>query len=341
MASSIREHQVNILVTGGAGYIGSIVVERLLLQSYQVVVIDNLQEGNREAVLPEAVFYEADFGDRSVLGEIFRKHSIDAVFHFAAETTIEFSMTDPGKHFTNNLAKGITLLDVMRQYDCDKFIFSSTAATFGEAKYVPIDEKHPQNPINAYGESKLMFEKILDWYHQAYGLKFNAFRYFNAAGASEKLGEAHKHESHLIPLIMQTVLGKRERIRIFGTDYPTKDGTCVRDYIHVLDLAEAHILGLESLERHPNGKYNLGNGEGFSVWEVVEMVSKVSGRDVPKVEAPQRKGDPAVLIASSELAKQELGWKPKYNSLRKIIRTAWKWHKRYPDGYSSILTPKN
>lgn len=324
---------MNVLITGGAGYIGSIVVEQLLLLDHRVIVVDNLQEGNRVAVLSEAAFYEADFGNKEMLGGIFRKYAIDAVFHFAAETTIEFSMTDPGKYFANNLVKGITLLDAMRHYGCDKFIFSSTAATFGEPEYVPIDEEHSQNPINAYGESKLMFEKVLDWYHRAYGLKFNAFRYFNAAGASEDLGEAHGHESHLIPLVIQAALGKRESISIFGTDYPTKDGTCVRDYIHVLDLAEAHILGLGNLERNPNGKYNLGNGEGFSVREVIEMVSEVSGRDITRIEAPRRPGDPAVLIASSELAKKELGWKPKYDSLREIIRTAWKWHKKYPNGY--------
>lgn len=327
--------QVNVLVTGGAGYIGSIVVEQLLLRDHRVVVVDNLQEGNRAAVLSEAAFYENDFGNKEMLGGIFRKHNIDTVFHFAAETTIEFSMTDPGKYFTNNLVKGIELLDVIRRYSCDKFIFSSTAAIFGEPEYVPIDEKHPQNPINAYGESKLMFERVLDWYHRAYGLKFNAFRYFNAAGASEKLGEAHRHESHLIPLVIQTALGKRKQINLFGTDYPTKDGTCIRDYIHVLDLAEAHILALENLERRPNSKYNLGNGTGFSVREVVEMVSEVSGRDVPKAEAQRRPGDPAVLVASSELAKEELGWKPKYNSLREIIQTAWKWHKEHPEGYGN------
>lgn len=325
---------MNILVTGGAGYIGSIVVERLLQHDHRVVVIDNLQEGNREAVLPESDFYQADFGNKEILQEIFREHRIDVVFHFAAKAAVESSMTDPGKYFVDNVAKGITLLDVMRQHDCDRFIFSSTAATFGEPEYIPIDEKHPQNPINAYGESKLMFERILDWYHRAYGLKSNAFRYFNAAGASEKLGEAHKHEGHLIPLIMQVALGKRKQISIFGTDYPTRDGGCVRDYVHVLDLAEAHILGLENLERHPAGKYNLGNGEGFSVHEVVDMVSEVSGRDIPRVEAPRRKGDPAVLVASSELAKQELGWKPKHDSLEQIIRTAWEWSRKHPDGYT-------
>jgi len=324
---------MNILVTGGAGYIGSIVVEQLLQRGYRIVVIDNLQEGNREAVLPEAVFYKTDFGDEETLIKIFRKYGIDAVFHFAADTIVELSMTDPGRYFTNNVVKGITLLDVMRQYDCDKIIFSSTAAIFGEPEYIPIDESHPQNPINAYGESKLMFERILDWYHQAYGLKFNAFRYFNAAGASERLGGAPKHESHLIPLVIQAALGKRKQINIFGMDYPTKDGTCIRDYIHVLDLAQAHILGLENLGKHPAGKYNLGNGKGFSVLEVLEMVSEISGQDIPRVEAPRRKGDPAVLIASSELAKQELGWKPKYNSLEDIIRSAWEWYKKHPDGY--------
>ncbi|MCX6013581.1 MAG: UDP-glucose 4-epimerase GalE [Chloroflexi bacterium] len=324
---------MNILVTGGAGYIGSMVVERLLDIGYTVIVIDNLQEGNLKAVLPEARFYQADFGDKEVLGDIFQKHSINVVFHFAAETTIEFSMTDPGRYFTNNMVKGITLLDIMRQYNCDKFIFSSTAATFGEPEYVPIDENHPQRPINAYGESKLMFEKILGWYHQAYGLKFNAFRYFNAAGASKKLGEAHKSESHLIPIVVQVALGKREHIKVFGTDYSTKDGTCIRDYIHVLDLAEAHILGLSNLDKHPTGKYNLGNGEGFSVLEVIEMVSKVSEVEIPRVKSPRRSGDPAVLIASSELAKHELGWKPKYDSLEEIVRSAWEWHKNHPNGY--------
>ena len=326
---------MNILVTGGAGYIGSIVSEQLLLRNHRVIVIDNLQGGNRGALLPEAAFYEADFGDTEILGKIFQKHDIDVVFHFAALTIVEFSMTDPGAYFTNNLVKGITLLDVMREYDCDKFIFSSTAATFGEPEYIPVDEKHPQKPINPYGESKLMFEGVLDWYHRAYGLKFNAFRYFNAAGASERLGGAHDPETHLIPLIIQAALGQREQIYIFGTDYPTRDGTCVRDYIHVLDLAEAHILGLDNLDRNPNGKYNLGNGEGFSVREVIEMVAEVSGRDFPKVEADRRPGDPATLIASSKLAKEELGWKPKYDSLREIVRTAWEWHRSHVDGYDN------
>ncbi len=324
---------MNILVTGGAGYIGSIVVEELLNQGHSAIVIDNLQEGHKEAVLPEAIFYEGDFGNKKLLDKIFENHKIDAVLHFAAETTIEFSMSDPAKYFINNVVNGISLLENMRKYGCNKFIFSSTAATFGEPQYTPIDEKHPQLPINAYGESKLMFEHILDWYHKAYGLKFNAFRYFNAAGASEKLGEAHRHESHLIPVIIQVALGQREKISIFGNDYPTKDGTCIRDYIHVKDLAQAHILALENLDKRPNAKYNLGNGEGFSNLKVLQMVEKVSGKRINYDFADRRSGDPAVLIASSELAQRELGWKPKYADLESIVRSAWEWHSAHPLGY--------
>ena len=326
---------MKILVTGGAGYIGSIVVEELLNQKHSVVVIDNLQEGHREAVLPGATFFEGDFGDAALLRDIFSRHRIDAVLHFAAETTIEFSMTDPSRYFRNNVTKGITLLDVMLKYNCNRFIFSSTAATFGEPKYTPIDERHPQEPINAYGESKLMFEKVLDWYHRAYGVKFNAFRYFNAAGASERLGEAHRHETHLIPVIIQVALGQKEKLQIFGKDYPTRDGTCIRDYIHVVDLAEAHILALENLEARPAAKYNLGNGEGFSNLEVLRMVEKVSGKKINWDFAARRPGDPAVLIASSELAQKELGWEPKFADLESIVTSAWEWHKKYPEGYGA------
>lgn len=324
---------MRILVTGGAGYIGSIVVEQLLKSDHSVAVVENLQEGNRRAVLPQAKFYEGDFGDEILLDKIFQENKIDAVLHFAAETTIEFSMTDPGLYFHNNVVNGLVLLETMRKYGCHCFIFSSTAATFGEPQYVPIDEKHPQLPINAYGESKLMFEHILDWYNKAYGLKFNSFRYFNAAGASEKLGEAHKHESHLIPIIIQVALGQKEKISIFGNDYPTKDGTCIRDYVHVIDLAQAHILALENLGSRPNAKYNLGNGGGFSNLEMLRMVEKVSGKKINWEFAPRRQGDPAVLIASSDLAKRELGWKPKYDDLETIVKSAWEWHRKHPNGY--------
>lgn len=322
-----------ILVTGGAGYIGSICVEELLVQGYEVVVIDNLQEGHRAAVMPEAVFYEGDYGDEDLLRDIFSKHEIDAVVHFAAETTIEFSMTDPGVYFHNNLVNGIILLDVMRESGCERMIFSSTAATLGEPQYTPIDEKHPQLPINAYGESKLMFEKVLDWYHRAYGLRFNAFRYFNAAGASERLGEAHRHESHLIPVIIQVILGQRQKLQIFGNDYPTRDGTCIRDYVHVIDLARAHIRAFENLDRHPAGKYNLGNGQGFSNLEVLRTIEAITGKKVPFEMASRRPGDPAVLVASSELARQELDWQPKYGKLEEIVESAWKWHESHPNGY--------
>ena len=324
---------MRLLVTGGAGYIGSICVEELLKKGHDVVVVDNLQEGHREAVLPGTVFYEGDFGRRAFLEEIFRTHQIDGVIHFAAETTIEFSMSDPGLYFHNNLVNSITLLDVMREFDCNRMIFSSTAATFGEPLYTPIDEKHPQMPINSYGESKLMFEKVLDWYHRAYGLEFNAFRYFNAAGASERLGEAHRHESHLIPVIIQVILGQRQKLQIFGNDYPTRDGTCVRDYIHVVDLAQAHIKALENLDRRPNGKYNLGSGHGYSNLEVLRMVEKVSGRAIPYEMAPRRSGDPAMLVASSDLAKRELGWEPEFGDLETIVSDAWEWHMRHPEGY--------
>ena len=324
---------MNLLVTGGAGYIGSICVELLLEQGHKVVAVDNFQEGHREVVLPEAVFYEGDFGDQELLREIFQAHAIDSVIHFAAETTIEFSMSDPGLYFHNNLMNSITLLEVMREFGCKQMIFSSSAATFGEPQYTPIDEKHPQQPINAYGESKLMFEKVLDWYHSAYGLKFNVFRYFNAAGASERFGEAHRHESHLIPIIIQVVLGQRDKLQIFGDDYHTKDGTCIRDYIHVVDIAQAHIKALENLDRHPNAKYNLGNGKGFSNLEVMKMVEKITGQKVSFEMAHKRPGDPAVLMASSELALKELSWKPKYTSLEAIVESAWQWHKAHPKGY--------
>ncbi|MBW2569965.1 MAG: UDP-glucose 4-epimerase GalE, partial [Deltaproteobacteria bacterium] len=322
-----------LLVTGGAGYIGSVCVEELLLQGHKVIVIDNLQEGHREAVPPDAIFYEGDFGDRSLLRTIFQKYPIDAVIHFAADTRVESSMTDPDQFFNNNVVNGITLLNAMREFNCDRMIFSSSAATFGEPQYNPIDEKHPQMPVNPYGESKLMFEKILDWYHRAYGLKFNALRYFNAAGASKRRGDAKRTVTLLIPVTIQVLLGQREKLYLFGNDYETRDGTCIRDYIHVSDLVQAHIQVLENLNKHPNGKYNLGNGQGFSNLEVVKTVELVSGRKVPFEFAPRRPGDPAVLIASSDLAKQELNWKPKYAKLEQIVGSAWEWHRKHPNGY--------
>lgn len=328
---------MNILVTGGAGYIGSVCVEDLLAQGHLVVVIDNLQEGHRKAVMADAFFYKGDFGNKALLKKLFSMFNIEAVMHFAAETTIKFSMTDPRLYFHNNVVNGFTLLDVMQEFECKKLIFSSTAAVFGEPEYTPIDEEHPQSPINAYGESKLMFEKVLEWYYRAYGIKFNVLRYFNAAGASEKLGEDHRHESHLIPVIIQNILGQRIKIQIFGSDYSTRDGSCIRDYIHVLDLASAHIKALENLEKHPNGKYNLGNGRGFSNLDVIKSIEIVTNRKVSFDFAPRRPGDPAILISSSMLAQNELGWLPRYQDLESIIHSAWSWHQANPHGYEDDI----
>jgi UDP-glucose 4-epimerase len=330
---------MNILVTGGAGYIGSVCVEDLLTQGHLVVVIDNLQEGHRNAVMEDAFFYRGDFGNKALLRKLFSKFNIEAVMHFAAETTIKFSMTDPRLYFHNNMVNGFTLLDVMQEFGCKKFIFSSTAAVFGEPEYNPVDEEHPQSPINAYGESKLMFEKVLEWYHKAYGIKFNILRYFNAAGASEKFGEDHRHETHLIPVIIQSILGQRKKVQIFGNDYATRDGSCIRDYIHVLDLASAHIKALDNLEKHPNGKYNLGNGKGFSNLDVIKSIEIVTNRKVPFEFAPRRPGDPAILIASSKLAQNELDWFPRYQDLESIVHSAWKWHKANPHGYGDHTDP--
>jgi len=322
-----------ILVTGGAGYIGSICVEELLGRGFQVVVVDNLQEGHREAVLPEAVFYRGDCGDRAFLAEIFQRHRIDSVMHFAAEATVGISMKNPQPFFENNVVQGLTLLDVMRKNGCHRMIFSSTAAIFGDPERIPIDEKHPEKPINAYGESKLMFERILEWYHSAYGFRYNSFRYFNAAGASARLGEAHRNETHLIPVILQTASGRQKALEIFGSDYKTKDGTCVRDYLHVIDIAQAHILGLDNLEKRPRARYNLGNGVGFTNLEVLNTAARITGRAIPYTFAERRPGDPDCLVASSCLAKEELGWTPRYPSLESIIESAWQWHSRQPFGY--------
>ena len=323
---------MNLLVTGGAGYIGSICVEELLKRGHDVVVVDNLQEGHREAVLPEAVFYEGNFGNKGVLEEIFKEYPVDVVVHFAAHASVPMSMADPSGFYRNNIINGINLLDAMIEHGCKKMIFSSSASVFGEPKYTPIDEKHPQNPINPYGETKLAFEKILYWYHKAYGIQVNSFRYFNASGASEKLGEAHKHESHLIPLAIQAATGKRDKLEVYGNDYDTQDGTCVRDYVHVIDIADAHIRAIDNLDRCPFAAYNLGCGVGYTVDEVINTVQDISGLKVPFEYVGRRAGDPAVLVASYGKAKIELGWEPTF-SLKKIIESAWDWHRKYPGGY--------
>ena len=324
---------MNILVTGGAGYIGSICVEELIRQNHEVVVIDNLQEGHRDAVMPEAVFYRGDIGDRDTLEDIFKEHDISAVMHFAAVATIELSMKDPSPCFQNNIVNGLTLLEVMRKHRCTKMIFSSSASVFGNPESLPIDESHPVRPINPYGESKAIFEKILDWYADSYGFQIHSFRYFNAAGATEKLGEAHRHETHLIPLLIQAAQGKKETFSIFGSDYGTKDGTCIRDYVHVHDIATAHIQALDQSGRRANEKYNLANGSGFTNLEVLQTVEKVSGRKIPFQFADRRTGDPARLVESGHKAREKLGWNPKWVSLEDIVASAWEWHLAFPDGY--------
>jgi UDP-glucose 4-epimerase len=323
---------MNVLVTGGAGYIGSIVTERLIGKQ-KVIVVDNCQQGHRESVLPQAEFVSADIGNAKALDEIFKKFNINAVIHMAGETVVEFSLTDPKRYFQNNIIGGINLLNTMLKNKVNKIIFSSSASTYGEPHSVPIDEIHPKAPINSYGETKLMFERVLYWYARAYGIKFVCFRYFNAAGATELLGEDHRPETHLIPNILKAALDKNKPVSIFGTDYPTPDGSCVRDYVHVVDIAQAHILALEKINNVSGRSFNLGNGEGYSVLEVVKTVEKVAGTTIPVILSPRRPGDPATLVASSKLAEQELGWKPEFPALEDIIRSAWQWQKRHPDGY--------
>ena len=323
---------MNILVTGGAGYIGSITVEKLCDGKNNVIVVDTLEEGFRDAVHPKATFIKGNFGDEQLLNELFKKFKIEVVIHFAAYASVPLSMEKPAVFFENNIKNSIVLLNAMVENNCDKMIFSSSAATYGNPVEIPMTENHPQIPINPYGESKLMFEKILKWYNYAYNLKFNAFRYFCAAGASEKYGENHPNESHLIPLTLFTALGRREKLFVFGDDYDTKDGSGVRDFIHVSDIADAHIMALDNLDNHPNSIYNLGCNEGFSVFEVIKAVERITGKKVNYEVVERRKGDPASLIASNTLAKKDLGWRPLYG-LDDMISSAFKWFNLHPNGY--------
>jgi UDP-glucose 4-epimerase len=321
---------MNVLVTGGAGYIGSICVEELLNAGHPVTVYDNLAEGHRGAVDSRATFIQSCLSDRSRVEQALKDSQAKAIIHFAAHALVGESMADPGKYFRNNVAFGLNLLEAAVATRVGKFVFSSSCATYGMPERVPITEDSPQQPINPYGESKLMFEKILHWYQQIHGLKFVAFRYFNAAGASEKFGEHHRVETHLIPNVLKVALGQAPHCEIYGTDYPTPDGTCVRDYVHTVDLAQAHILALEPSKR---GFFNLGNGDGYSVREVIKTCEKVSGRPIKALERPRRPGDPPRLVASAQKAVRELGWKPKYPGLEEIVASAWHWHKRNPNGY--------
>lgn len=326
-----------ILVLGGAGYIGSHTVFELIDRGEDVVIADNLETGHIEAVHPKARFYQGDIRNRAFIDSVFEKEKIDAVIHFAANSLVGESMTNPLKYYDNNLCGTKVLLESMVAHGIDKIVFSSTAATYGEPERVPILETDRTEPTNTYGETKLSMEKMFKWTGKAHGLRFVSLRYFNACGAhaSGNIGEAHNPESHLIPLILQIPNGQRESISIFGDDYETKDGTCIRDYIHVTDLAEAHILAVKYLQNgNESNIFNLGNGYGFTVKEVIDAARKVTGDEIPAIVTPRRAGDPAQLIASSEKAKNILGWKPQHGDIYKIIESAWKWHKAHPNGYA-------
>jgi UDP-glucose 4-epimerase len=321
---------MKILVVGGAGYIGSVCAELLLDAGHTVSIFDNLSEGHRAAIDPRAEFIECDLEDQQSVERLLVRRRPDAVMHFAANALVGESMQNPSKYFRNNVANGLNLLDAMLEAGVPKLIFSSTCAIFGPPDRVPIDETMPTRPINPYGESKLAFEKILRWYDQIHGLKFVSLRYFNAAGASAKFGEDHRVETHLIPNVLKVALDEKPAVEIFGTDYETPDGTCIRDYIHIIDLAQAHILALGASKSE---FYNLGTGGGSSVREVIEACRKVTGRKIEIVDKPRRPGDPPRLIASSEKIQRELGWKPQFQSLDAIIDSAWKWHQKVPRGY--------
>ncbi len=320
-----------VLVAGGAGYIGSACSEYLLDLGYDVTIFDGLITGHRDAVDPRAKFILGNLADREQIMSVCREGQFDAIMHFAAFSLVGESMKDPSKYFRNNLCNAINLADAAVEGGVGMIVFSSTAATFGQPESIPIREFDRQIPINPYGESKLCFEKVLKWYHEIHGINYAALRYFNAAGATANFGEDHRPESHLIPLILQTVRGKREKLLVYGDDYDTADGTCVRDYIHILDLAQAHELALRAPE---SGHYNLGTGNGLSVKEIIDAAEEVTGLKVNYEVAPRRPGDPAKLIACSDRAKELLKWQPKYESAQQIIESAWKWQLKHPEGYA-------
>ena len=327
---------MRVLVTGGAGYIGSVVSEELAKDGHEVVVYDSLYKGHREAVVKGARFVQAELADAPTLRETLSTYAIDAVIHMAADSLVGESCEQPAKYYRNNVVNGLTLLDAMREASIGRIVFSSTAATYGQPERQPIEETAPTNPTNPYGETKLAFEHAMRWFQEAYGLRFASLRYFNAAGASENCGEHHEIETHIIPIALQVGAGSREFVEVYGDDYPTSDGTCVRDYIHVIDLARAHILALQALDDINEGGcvYNLGcGGEGYSVNQVLESAREVTGNDIPTRVGPRRAGDPAVLIASSAKIKRELGWNPEFQDLRVIIESAWRWMQAHPHGY--------
>jgi UDP-glucose 4-epimerase len=325
---------MNVLVTGGAGYIGSVVVEMLLQQGFSVVVVDSLIEGHRSAIPSDISFYQDDIGDREAIKKILVDNKIDAVIHMAGETLVSKSMTHPEDYFKVNVSKGLELLEAMREAGTKRVIFSSTAALFGNPEFTPINEEHPTNPINAYGRSKLMFEQMLEWYEKVHDLTYVCLRYFNAAGATAEHGEHHPVETHLIPIVLQTALGQRAYVEIYGTDYDTKDGTCVRDYIHVEDLANVHIGALRKMDEIGSQKLNLGNGEGYSVKEVIEAAREITGHPIPARESARRAGDPGTLVATSERTHTLVGVKFKYPDIKQIVQAAWDWHSKNPTGYT-------
>ena len=333
---------MKVLVTGGAGYIGSIVAAQLAAAGHAVVVYDNLAKGHEGAVPPAAALVRGDVGDAAALRRILAGQGFDAVMHFAAYIEAGESMQAPEKYFRNNSANALTLLESTLEHRVPRFVFSSTAALYGDPHRVPIEESDALHPTNAYGESKLLVERMLAWFHRVHGLRYASLRYFNAAGATAERGEDHHPETHLIPLVLETALGQRPSVSIFGADYPTPDGTCIRDYVHVSDLAAAHLLALDRLGRDTSPErliYNLGNGRGFSVREVIETARRVTGRAIQAVEAPRRPGDPAVLVASSEKIRRELGWSPRHPDLDAILESAWRWRLAHPQGYGKAPLP--
>lgn len=324
---------MKVLVTGGAGYIGSVTVELLVESGVEVVVFDNLSLGHRAAVHPKATLIVGDLASPEAIDGAMAKVQPDAIMHFAARSQVGESMRDPFLYVGDNVRNGLNLIESAVKHDVKRFILSSTAALFGEPSKIPIDEDERIIPGSPYGESKYMLERILRWTDEVHGLRYAALRYFNAAGASEERGEHHDPETHLIPLVLQVALGQREHISVFGDDYPTRDGTCIRDYIHIIDLAQAHILALGALDEGSR-VYNLGNGQGFTVKEVIETVREVTKHPVPHVLGARRPGDPAALTADSTKIRKELGWDPKFPQLRDIVASAWSWHQRYPSGYA-------
>ena len=329
---------MNILVTGAAGYIGSVCAEVLVSRGMSVIALDNLVEGHRAAVPPGVVFCQIDLADRLQLEKVFSQHKIDAVMHFAGEALVAKSVREPSTFYAANVGCGVNLLDAVTRHGVKKFIFSSTAATYGEPETVPIPEDHRKAPINPYGKSKLVFEQILSDYKGYTGLDYVTLRYFNAAGASAERGEHHRVETHLIPRVLDAANGALPYVDVFGSDYPTPDGTCLRDYIHVLDIADSHFRALEEIDRVSGEAFNVGNSRGFSILEVIDTAERITGRKIPRKMGPRRPGDPAVLVASKEKLKRALGWEASHSSLEEIIQSAWAWKQKHPRGYADAAS---